>query len=167
MITKKIMLLGDMGVGKTSLVNRLCHDTFSSAYKASIGVDFRAYPVEPSPAGEPFTFHIWDTDGSYAEAIFRTVYIKGAHAAVIVGDATLSASLESMARLAQTFEQELPGRYFCCVVNKVDLLQGAAPQLPADVARLGLPVVETSAKTGHNVTALFHDAAATIVRRGL
>jgi len=68
-------------------------------------------------------------------------------------------------RLAQTFETELPGRYYRCVVNKTDLLDGGLADLPPEVARLGLPLTQTSAKTGKNVRQTFHEAAATIVRR--
>ncbi|MEL6871319.1 MAG: Rab family GTPase [Pseudomonadota bacterium] len=168
MIIRKIMLLGEMGVGKTSIVNRLVFDTFSGDYGVSIGSDIYQYKVEPSPGEQPFLFNVWDTDGSFGETIFKSVYIRGAHAAVILGDVTRKQTLETMARLAVRFEEELPGRYFCCVLNKVDLLEdGETPELPERLVSRGLPYITTSARTGANVRETFADAAASIVRRGL
>jgi len=42
--------------------------------------------VVPSPTEEPFRFVIWDTDGNFGETIFRSVYMREAHAALIVGE---------------------------------------------------------------------------------
>ena len=57
----KIIILGDVGVGKTSLVQRFVNNTFSKDYKATIGVDFeveRFYVLKL-----PFDLQIWDTAG--------------------------------------------------------------------------------------------------------
>lgn len=167
MIIRKIMLLGEMGVGKTSIANRLVFDTFSGEYGVSIGSDIYQYQVEPPPGDNPFLFNVWDTDGSFGETIFKSVYIRGAHAAIIVGDVTRKHTMETMARLAVRFEEQLPGRYLCCVVNKIDLLpEGEAPSLPERLVSRGLPYVTTSARTGENVCETFATAAETIVRRG-
>ncbi len=64
MIIRKIMLLGEIGVGKTSIARRLVFGKFGDVYKATIGVDLYRYEVVPSPADEPFHFLVWDTDGS-------------------------------------------------------------------------------------------------------
>ncbi|MGF1651590.1 MAG: Rab family GTPase [Hyphomicrobiaceae bacterium] len=178
MITRKIMLLGEMGVGKTSLVKRLVFGTFSANYKSSIGSDIYQHEIEPAPNGQRFVFNVWDTDGSYGPGIFRSVYIRGADAAIVIADATRPATFGAMADLALSFEQELPGRYLALVANKIDLVEGPQStlsgdvrslpfQLPERLAELGLPIAPTSAKTGQNVTALFREAAETILRRGI
>ena len=86
MLTRKIMLLGEIGVGKTSIARRLSFDVFDEDYKATIGSDIYVYEVEPAPDGVPFKFVVWDTDGKFGNVIFKSVYIKEAQAAIIVGD---------------------------------------------------------------------------------
>lgn len=168
-VHRKIMLLGNVGVGKTSIAKRLVFRTFGSGnYKGTVGSDVYQYIVEPSPLDVPFVFSIWDTDGNYGETLFQSVYIRGAQAALIVGDLKRPKTLSSMVELARAFEANLPGRYACCVLNKADLLgEGEAPEIPEELTASGLPYIITSAATGDNIARTFHDAAATIARRGL
>lgn len=168
MIQRKLMLLGEIGVGKTSTVRRLVFDKFETNYKATVGTDIYTVDVEAVAGGDPFRFIVWDTDGNFGESIFRSVYVRQAHAALVVGDLTRMKSLEAMVGLAEGFADAMPGRFFTCVLNKADMLESDQPrELPKRLATLGLPTIETSAKTGHNVKATFAEAAATIVRRGL
>lgn len=165
-LTRKIMLLGEIGVGKTSIARRLSFNSFDESYKASIGSDIYTYDVEPAPDGIAFRFFVWDTDGSFGEAIMRHVSMKQAHAAMIVGDATRPATLDRMARLGDLFCDTLPGRYVALIVNKLDLLDTKESlALPKRVIELGLPIAQTSAKTGENVKETFFEAATTIKRR--
>jgi small GTP-binding protein len=167
MMLRKILLLGEIGVGKTSIVQRLVFDRFDGSYKATIGTDIYRYDVAPSPASEPFQFIVWDTDGNFSDAIFRHVYAKQAHAAIIVGDVLRRTTLDAATRLGHGFMDEFPGRPLAYVVNKVDLLEaGEAPQWPAKLVDGGVPMTMTSAKTGHQVKQAFHDAASAVVRRG-
>jgi Ras-related protein Rab-5C len=71
MTARKIMLLGEIGVGKSSIARRLVFDRFEGDYKPTIGVDVYSYDVEPGPAGPqpPIKFIIWDTS---ARRCFRT-----------------------------------------------------------------------------------------------
>lgn len=168
MTARKLMLLGDVGVGKTSIANRLVFDEFEGNYKATVGSDIYQYSVIPPPGAEPFVFNIWDTDGNFGHAAFQSVYIRGAHAAFVVGDLKRPRTLLSMVHLARAFEKEMPGRYVCCILNKADLLQaGEEPQIPEALIDSGLTYLLTSAASGENVKRAFHEAAQTIIRRGL
>ena len=167
MTSCKIMLLGEMGVGKTSIARQLAFGTFAADYSSTVGVDIYTHVVDPPPEGKPFTFLVWDTDGSFGETLFRSVYIRQAQAALMVGDVTRPATIESAARLCEIFTEAMPGRYFAALLNKCDLIEGEdEPPLPALLRADDVPVVRTSAKTGMNVKATFADAARTIVRRG-
>jgi small GTP-binding protein len=170
MIVRKLMLLGDMAVGKTSIANRLAFDRFGESYKSTIGTDIYVYDVDPPPGGKPFQFLIWDTDGNFEDAMFRSHYMRGAHAAIIVGDLTRRATLESQLRLAQKFSEALPGRYFAAVLNKNDLTDQFPPEddwLPDGLREPYFPLLRTSAKSGLNIQRTFEEAAQTIVRRHL
>lgn len=171
MITRKLMLLGDMGVGKTSLARRLVFDAFDATYKPTIGVDIYRFAVDvPREAGgkETVELIIWDTDGDFGDSIFRHVYMQGASAALIVADATRRPTQDSAVRLAEGFDGAMPGRPFSVVINKVDLLAAGQPlELPAGLRSPGLDVVRTSALNGENVASAFASIAAAVLRRGL
>jgi small GTP-binding protein len=167
MTTCKIMLLGEMGVGKTSIAKQLVFGTFEGEYGSTIGVDIYTYDVVPAPGGQPFKFLIWDTDGSFGEAVFNMVYLKQAQAALVIGDASRPNTIASAALLAEKFTAAMPGRYLAVVLNKWDLIaDDNRPDIPVALRSAAIPVIQTSAKTGFGVRALFHDAAATIMRRG-
>lgn len=168
MIERKIMLLGEMGVGKTSIANRLAFDRFSDTYEATIGGDIYHCEVEIEPGGARILFHVWDTDGSVSESIFKSVHLRGSQAAIVISDAKRPRTIDAMARMARLFDEHMPGRYLQCAINKVDLLEpGEEVVLPPVLTEVGLQAVRTSAKTGHNVTCAFRDAGAAIIRRGL
>src|SRR6056297_584721 len=110
MITRKIMLLGEMAVGKTSIANRLKFDRFHVEYKSTLGVEIYHYDVEPSPAPVPFKFLIWDTDGNVGDAIFRERQMRGAQGAIVIGDLTRRETLEHQMAIAEKFAANFPGR---------------------------------------------------------
>jgi Ras-related protein Rab-7A len=167
MMVRKIMLLGEIGVGKTSIVRRLAFDKFDGTYKATLGTDVYRYEVEPPPGGQPFHFIVWDTDGNFGDSIFKHVYVKQAHAALIIGDVSRRTTLEHMVRLGEGFMDALPGRPFSYVVNKIDLLNpGESINGPPGLDTPEFPIVKTSAKTGEHVRQAFHDIATIIQRRG-
>jgi small GTP-binding protein len=170
---QKVMLLGDIGVGKTSLARRLVLDRFEASYKATIGVDmYRKDILLDDGQGEgdagAITLIIWDIDGDFGESIFQHIYIRGASSALIIGDAHEPSSFESMLRLADGFQEQLPGRPIALVINKVDLASSDRQfSLPSAFTRLGAPVIKTSARTGENVTFAFRALAKLALARGV
>ena len=166
----KVMLLGDIGVGKTSLVRRLIFDSFEHDYKATIGVDVYTHNFILNTSGGPASVRelIWDIDGDFGESIFKQIYIKGATAALIIGDCSRKATLASMITLAQAFQEEFPGRPVTLVANKTDLVgYDELSKLIAPLKVLDLPILETSAKTGANVQHSFESLAGMAHERGL
>ncbi len=167
MSARKVLLLGEIGVGKSSLARRLVTGKFETAYIPTIGVDVYSYDVPADAAGGPLTLILWDTDGNLGESVFGHVYSRQATAAVIVGDVTRRATLNTMVSLGDGFTAAFPGRAASFVVNKVDLLHEAeTPELPAALSQPGVDLTLTSALTGANVKDAFHRVAATILRRG-
>ena len=109
---------------------------------------------------------IWDIDGHYGQSIFRHVYGKGAAGALIIGDLTRYPTLEHMSKMAQGFEENMPGRFWAYVLNKTDLCaQPADMPLPSPIAAATPPPTRTSALNGENVRDVFRAAAAAILRR--
>ncbi|MDX2158640.1 MAG: Rab family GTPase [Hyphomicrobiaceae bacterium] len=167
MITRKILLLGEIGVGKTSLVRRFVLDELPTDYQATMGVDLYRYELKGlGPAKDrAIELVIWDTDGSYGHSIFSHVYAKGASGALIVGDVTRPTTLEHMAALAEAFTDAMPSRHFSLVLNKVDLTPPDDKLLPEPIRRSRQPKVWTSAMTAENVNVAFRETADAIVRR--
>jgi small GTP-binding protein len=168
MITRKLLLLGEIGVGKTSLARRLVHDQFPTDYRATMGVDLYRYTVDNigRSGTAMLDLVLWDLDGNYGDSIFRHVYSKGASAALIVGDGMRASTLEHMVRLATGFQDAMPGRYFSFVVNKVDLLgEPSEAALPEALRTARQPLVWTSALTAYNVESTFRQTADAIIRR--
>ncbi len=168
MISRKVMLLGEIGVGKTSLIRRLVRGQFETEYKSTFGVELYRVPITSAgPNGDQqVELIVWDTDGNFGQNIFRHVYIKGASAALIIGDLKRRTTLDTMVSLAEGFRDALPGRHFSFIANKADLLaDGEPPELPAKLHSFGQPILLTSAKTGANVKDTFIEAATSILRR--
>jgi small GTP-binding protein len=162
----KVMLLGDIGVGKTSLARRLVFGKFEADYKTTIGVDILTHELKLVGTPEDIwaKLLLWDTDGDFGHHIFKSVYIAGASGALVVADASRPATIAKMYALAADFCDSMPGRPVLGLINKADIVR---PDLAAH-DRLGLPqeqVMVTSAKSGENVNAAFEDIAGTIYRR--
>jgi small GTP-binding protein len=166
----KVMVLGDIAVGKSSLVRRAVHDRFEEDYRVSIACEITRYAVRAGtePGAIDTDLVLWDTDGNLGLSILRHDYIKGAKGALIVADVTRRATIESSARLTRGFQEAFPGREVVLVFNKVDLRPTSeAFGVPPEFAGFHLHSIETSAKTGHHVHEAFHTIARSILRRGL
>lgn len=164
------MLLGDIGVGKTSLARRLVLDKFDYDYKATIGVDVYTHQVSIEADGKPVSIKllIWDIDGDFGESIFKQIYIRGATSALVIGDGSRLATLTSVAALGQRFSEYFPGRPISLIINKTDLVaESDLPRLMEPLRFLGAPIVATSAKTGANVQTSFETVARAAYERGL
>jgi GTPase SAR1 family protein len=164
MISAKVMLLGDIGVGKSSLARRFVFDRFEADYKTTIGVDVLTHDVNLGPdyANAALRFVLWDTDGDFGNRIFETVYLIGASAA-IVADATRPQTLVKMAAMLSRFDEAMPGRPAAAVVNKIDLVATRPGIGDADAPKI--EVIYTSAKTGEGVAEMFAELGRAIWRR--
>lgn len=167
MSARKVMLLGEIGVGKSSIVQRLVFDRFDHSYKPTIGVDVYRYELPDPVSGPGRVLIVWDTDGNFGDAMFRHVYMKEASAALIVGDLTRPGTLQTMIRLGEGFRDAMPGRHCCYVLNKMDLVENQSlVDIPEAALSPGQAHALTSAKTGANVADAFAETARAIQRRG-
>lgn len=168
---QKVMLLGDIGVGKTSIVRRLVLNRFEHDYKATIGVDVYTHnlvALHREKGDVAIKLLIWDIDGDFGESIFSQVYIKGASAALIIGDCTRATTVFSMATLAEGFAEQFPGRPLVLVLNKVDLVSEAeVSAFREPLQYLHQPVIASSARSGANVALAFQTVAESVYEREL
>ena len=81
--SKKIVVLGHFGVGKTSLIRRFVEDSFSDNYKVSIGVHITKKVVEISVENK-VSLILWDLEGTDDLKTIRDSYLLGTHGVVFV-----------------------------------------------------------------------------------
>lgn len=80
----KIILVGDSGIGKTSLMQVCCGEMFSNTFISTIGVDFRIKNVNINKT--PIKLHIWDTAGQERFRSISKSYFRGAHVILLIFD---------------------------------------------------------------------------------
>lgn len=156
MKARKICMIGDFAVGKTSLVARYVHSTFSDRYLTTVGVKIDTKMVT-LPSGDPLKLVLWDIAGKSEFAQVDTSYLRDASGYLLVVDGTRRETLEHALELQASTEQQLGAVPFSVLVNKHDLgdrwqLDDAALQA---VASRGWRISRTSALSGEGVEAAF------------
>ena len=166
---RKICLLGDFAVGKTSLVSRYVHNVFSDRYLTTVGVKIDTRIIELSQnAAKPSSGAIdtpvrsiklvlWDLAGAANLSAPARAYIQGAHGFLAVCDGTRRATLNTALTLLNSAREQIGTRPAVLLVNKQDLYESwEVDQDSLDSARTRVAnVLATSAKTGANVDRAF------------
>lgn len=155
-LSRKICLLGDFAVGKTSLVSRFVNNVFSERYLTTVGVKVDTKLVELS-AGRGVKLVIWDLAGAANLSTPARAYIQGSHGFLTVCDGTRRATLSAALSLLDSARHQIGDRPSVLLVNKQDLFdQWEVDQDSLDLAREKCTnVLATSAKTGANVERAF------------
>ena len=159
-LQKKVCLLGDFAVGKTSLVRRFVEGCFDERYLSSIGVKVDRKELRlPASNGEVMlTLMLWDLAGGPDVGPVAPSYYRGSSAAVIACDLTRPDTISGIGRYAQRFQATNPTAQLIVAANKVDLVEERRPSnedLDAMAADWAAPLFYTSAKTGEQVEAMF------------
>ncbi|XP_046374446.1 ras-related protein Rab-34-like [Haliotis rufescens] len=157
----KAVLVGDVAVGKTCLVNRFCHDVFDRDYKATIGVDFEVEKF--SILSTPFTLQIWDTAGQERFKCIAASYYRGANIVMVAFDLSDEASLRSVPKWMDEACENAADPIKCLVGTKKDLMSPAGYidvefRAMALANQLGAEFWAVSSKTGENVRDFFFRA---------
>jgi len=93
----KILVVGDIGTGKTSIIKRYVHNIFTMHYKSTIGVEFALKVINWDPKTE-IRLQLWDIAGQERFGNMTRVYYKEAVAAFVVFDVTRLATFEAAAK---------------------------------------------------------------------
>lgn len=149
MIRKKILLLGDFSVGKTSLIRRYIDNTFDDRYLTTIGVKIAKKNLHVN--GTELELLIWDIEGATAIKQIPKTYYQGASAAIIVCDASRKETITGLNSHIETFRNINPETPYVIAYNKADIL--TATQRESFVFPYAGYL--TSAKEGTNVPQLF------------
>lgn len=171
-ISKKICLVGDFGVGKTSLIRRFVEQQFSDQYLSTVGVKISRKTVELEGVKEQEKLNlqmmIWDLEGHTKFKGIAPTYLAGAGGAIIVADVTRQETLERISEHIDLFFSVNPKGFIIIALNKSDMFEEEkidkllSNYQFEDQDRV-LATHSTSAKTGKDVDLIFHKLAKKMV----
>jgi Ras-related protein Rab-22 len=92
----KVVLIGESGVGKTSIINRYISNTFSQVLTATPGASFTTKTVFLKDYNQSIKFEIWDTAGQEKYRALAKVFYKNAAVCILVYDITRKSSFEEL-----------------------------------------------------------------------
>lgn len=152
----KLLIIGDSGVGKSSLLLRFADNTFSGSYITTIGVDFKIRTVDIN--GEKVKLQIWDTAGQERFRTITSTYYRNTHGVIVVYDVTNPESFVNVKRWLHEIGQNCDSVCKILVGNKND--DPTRKQVETADARrfseqMGIRFFETSAKENVNVEEMF------------
>lgn len=152
MTTYKIVMVGDFGVGKTSLVKRFVDNSFSEEYLSTIGVSIAKKSLNDS------TLMIWDIEGhTEFKPIFKQ-YLLGAKGFIVVADITRRNTIESIKEHLELCHSIVPGAPICIALNKNDMNNSHDDKETKKLKELSpliINILKTSAKDGNAVLEIF------------
>jgi small GTP-binding protein len=156
MISRKVILTGSFGVGKTSLFNQFIYQKFDDKYLTTIGVKVNNKIVEAN--NQKVSMMVWDIAGEVSQDKVPVSYFLGASGIIYVMDLSRPLTFANLETDIQFLREVAPNSDILIIANKVDLvtpdqLESILQDIPHawDYA--------TSAKTGENVEVLFLDMA--------
>jgi len=159
----KVIILGDSGVGKTSLMNQYVKKKFSASYKATIGADFLTREVMVDD--RQVTMQLWDTAGQERFQSLGVAFYRGADCCVLVYDVNNAKSFEALDSwrdefLIQASPRDPPNFPFVVLGNKIDVEESKRVisnkrAMTFCQSKGDIPYFETSAKEAINIDQAF------------
>lgn len=151
-------------MGKTSIISRFMYDKFDNSYQATIGIDFLSKTMYLED--RTVRLQLWDTAGQERFRSLIPSYIRDSSVAVVVYDVSSRASFLNTSKWIDEVRTERGGDVIIALVgNKTDLVDRREVSVEEGDQRAreaGVMFVETSAKAGFNIKALFRKIAAAL-----
>lgn len=165
MFAYKIVVLGDFGVGKTSLIRRFVDNSFSEDYISTIGVSISKKNLKTKDGLESIMM-IWDTEGKTEHKPIFKQYLTGAKAFIIVADLTRQNTIDSIQEHIETCQEFTSDLPICIALNKSDLENNFITPIDEikNLSKNILNVYKTSAKSGDTVNKIFEDINLVVIK---
>lgn len=161
----KVILLGDTGVGKTSIARWQTSGSFDFKMSPTVGASHLKTTVQVS--GRAVDLMLWDTAGQEQFSSLVPMYSRGAHAAILVASIVNPDSCEHLTTWQQRVISAAGRIPVVVAVNKSDLSEGAPVSFfdLRERCRSTFPVMFlVSAKTGDSIPELFRQVAEDVIR---
>ncbi len=154
-ISKKICLLGDESVGKSSISTRFADDEFSDKYKATIGVKLFQKVVDLNE--KQVNLIVWDIQGGKELISSPQQYYRGAHGLIFVCDISNNESIQNISYYYDIVKKKYPTAKKILLLNKCDLSEFSLTAKEAMLTYKDMfdNIINTSAKTGLGVNEAF------------
>ncbi|MGV9205173.1 MAG: GTP-binding protein [Promethearchaeia archaeon] len=165
----KICIVGDGGVGKTSMVLRYTDNKFKQNYIMTIGSNFSTKQVDlPEYPNYIIKLQIWDLAGQKHFSFVRPPFYRGATGIIYVFDITRRSSFANLPGWKEEVEKVIDHKPSILIGNKLDLAQDrevGKKDGEALMKELGCTnYFETSAKTGNNIDKVFREMTLNILK---
>ena len=166
---KKLVILGEGRVGKTSILTRYFNKKFNEGEKSTVNPSF--YEKKQTYNGKNYDLKFWDTAGQEQFNAINNMYYQNAVGALLVYDVTIPETFEKVKSWVNTL-QEVVGKDIVFVIagNKFDLSKKA--DLEANKAQVDSYCQQekcqhfyTSAKTGFNLDETFNSLITSVLRK--
>lgn len=157
---KKIVLLGQFGVGKTSLVRRFMTNEFSQDYKTTLGVQIKKKELI-LPSGNTLSMIIWDLEGFSSVSKTRSSYLLGSNGFIYIFDVTRPVTYSNLDEEIDFIVKKYPNVVLKIIGNKSDEKNPITIQKYLKSKNINVHSY-VSAKTGEGVSRLFNDIALNI-----
>jgi len=160
----KLVFLGDQAVGKTSIITRFMYDKFEGAYQATIGIDFLSKVIYLED--RTIRLQLWDTAGQERFRSLIPSYLRDCSVAIVVYDITNRTSFLNSSKWIEDVRNERGNEVIIMLVgNRTDLADQRVVSIEEGEAKAkdsGVMFIETSAKVGFNIKALFRKVASAL-----
>jgi len=161
----KILLIGDAGVGKSSILLRFTDDHFEEQMASTIGVDFRVKTM--TLGGKTSKLTIWDTAGQERFRTLTSSYYRGCHGIILVFDVNERESFTNLQRWLEELELYTTTQHAAklLVGNKIDLKQRevAVEEAQSFARKQAMMYIEASAKTRTGIQQAFEEVVLKIL----
>lgn len=158
--SKKVVLIGHFGVGKSSLVRRFVQNTFSDSYIVTIGVHILKKEIQLN--GSNITLIIWDIEGKDDFKKVRPSYLLGTSGFIYVIDPTRPQTYERFNEEKEFIVSNYPTAQLVTVANKIDVIE--IDDFKIELETRGIEIdFFASAKTGNEVEKVFLNLASKMI----
>jgi Ras-related protein Rab-1A len=164
----KIVLVGDSGVGKSSLVLKYTDGIYSDAFISTIGVDFKIHTLVIN--NKKIKLQIWDTAGQERFKSITCNYYRGATCVIFVYDITNIESFDNLLTWINEMKNYSNNKYAYIVGNKYDIVEKNKNNRQVSIETVAnfakehnMSFIESSAKSGFNVETIFKQISSEII----
>ncbi len=172
-IAKKICIIGDFSVGKTSLIRRFVDRQFSDQYLSTVGAKISCkvmeLPVTHSTNKKTVKLLIWDVEGKTKFKSIAPAYLQGARGGIIVADLSRQETVDHIREHIELISSINPkGVSLILALNKSDIIDKQELERLSKINLITgsdkvIGTYMTSAKTGENVDKIFQQLARSMI----